>query len=210
MGQTPDPIAGTLLALRLLAVADAHAVAERSGRHQTETDRVLAHLAESGWASCRSGRFPGWMLTAHGRAEGERRLARELDATGERARIDALYRRFLVLNPQVLRVASAWQLRTVDGVEVPNDHADRGHDAAVIAELGSLHRRAERLLAELASPLPRLEGYRPRLSSALRRVRSGDHEWFVRPGLDSYHTVWFELHENLLATLGRRRNDEVD
>ena len=193
-----------------MAVADTSAVAERSGRPGPETERILAHLAESGWARHRSGRFPGWMLTANGRAEGERLLGQELDATGGRARTVALYERFLAINPQVLRVASAWQVRTVADVEVPNDHEDRGHDASVIDELGSLHRRAERLLVEFESSLPRLAGYRPRLSLALQRVRSGEVDWFVRPGLDSYHTVWFELHENLLATLGRRRNDEID
>jgi hypothetical protein len=26
--------------------------------------------------------------------------------------------------------------------------------------------------------------------------------------IDSYHTVWFELHEDLLATLGRQRSQE--
>ena len=98
-------------------------------------DRVLAHLDESGWARYRPGRFPGWMLTGHGRAEGERRLAVELEVTGTRARTEVLYRRFLVLNPEVLRVASAWQVRTINGVDVPNDHADEDHDAAVIAEM---------------------------------------------------------------------------
>ena len=210
MGSAPDSITDALLVLRLMAVADAPAVAERSGRPQPETERVLAHLAQSGWASYRSGRFPGWMLTAQGRAEGERRLGAELDEAGGRASVVALYGQFLVLNPEVLRVASAWQVRTVNGVDVPNDHADEGHDSAVIAELEALHRRAEGLLAELESPLPRLAGYRPRLSLALARVRSGEGDWFVRPGVDSYHTVWFELHENLLATLGRRRNDGID
>lgn len=210
MGSVPDPVTGTLLALRLLAVADAPTVAQRSGGHEAQIDRVLAHLAQSGWATYRSGRFPGWMLTAHGRAEGERRLGAELDADGVRGQTEMLYERFLVLNPQVLRVASAWQVRSVGGVEEPNDHADRAHDAAVIDELGSLHRRAERLLAELEACVPRFAGYRPRLGLALRRVRSGEGDWFVRPGLDSYHTVWFELHENLLATLGRRRNDGMD
>ena len=33
-------------------------------------------------------------------------------------------------------------------------------------------------------------------------------EWFTRPMIDSYHTVWFELHENLLATLGIERARE--
>ena len=33
-------------------------------------------------------------------------------------------------------------------------------------------------------------------------------EWFTKPVIDSYHTVWFELHEDLLATLGIERASE--
>ena len=86
MGPAPDPITGALLALRLLAVADAPDVAERSGWPQPDIDRVLAHLDESGWARYRPGRFPGWMLTGHGRAEGEppgQRRPDERAAAGE-------------------------------------------------------------------------------------------------------------------------------
>ena len=54
----------------------------------------------------------------------------------------------------------------------------------------------------------RLGGYGPRLSSALAKVQGGDGEWFTKPTIDSYHTVWFELHENLLATLGIERGAE--
>jgi hypothetical protein len=36
-------------------------------------------------------------------------------------------------------------------------------------------------------------------------VQGGDLDWFTRPMIESYHTVWFELHENLLATLGIQR-----
>jgi len=39
-------------------------------------------------------------------------------------------------------------------------------------------------------------------------VQGGDGEWFTKPTVDSYHTVWFELHENLLATLGIERGAE--
>ena len=35
-----------------------------------------------------------------------------------------------------------------------------------------------------------------------------DPAWVDAPGLDSIHTVWFELHEHLLASLGRSRVDE--
>ena len=95
MGPAPDPITGALLALRLLAVADAPDVAERSGWPQPDIDRVLAHLDESGWARYRPGRFPGWMLTGHGRAEGERRqieraLQCRLPRAAQRPRCHAL------------------------------------------------------------------------------------------------------------------------
>ena len=37
---------------------------------------------------------------------------------------------------------------------------------------------------------------------------AGDGDWFTKPTIDSYHTVWFELHENLLSTLGIERGHE--
>ena len=40
-------------------------------------------------------------------------------------------------------------------------------------------------------------------------VRRGHGEWFDKPLIDSYHTVWFELHEDLLATLGLERSTET-
>ena len=35
-----------------------------------------------------------------------------------------------------------------------------------------------------------------------------DAEWITSPTRDSIHTIWFELHEHLLATLGRDRTTE--
>ena len=48
--------------------------------------------------------------------------------------------------------------------------------------------------------------YRP--LPAILGVEAGDHQWFTRPLIDSYHTVWFELHEDLLSTLGKERASE--
>jgi hypothetical protein len=31
----------------------------------------------------------------------------------------------------------------------------------------------------------------------------------TRPIIDSYHTVWFELHEELIQAAGRSREDEA-
>ena len=40
-------------------------------------------------------------------------------------------------------------------------------------------------------------------------MQAGEKDWFTKPTIDSYHTVWFELHENLLATLGIERGKET-
>ena len=61
------------------------------------------------------------------------------------------------------------------------------------------------VVADLAEALGRFGGYGPRLAGALAKVQGGDVDWFTKPTIDSYHTVWFELHENLLATLGIER-----
>jgi hypothetical protein len=38
---------------------------------------------------------------------------------------------------------------------------------------------------------------------------AGDRPWVDGSDRDSCHTVWFQLHEDLLATLGLRRGDEA-
>ena len=66
---------------------------------------------------------------------------------------------------------------------------------------------AQRICGELANRLSRFGVYGFRLSSALERVLAGDSA-FVTDSLESYHTVWFQLHEDLLVTLGISRDEE--
>ena len=42
---------------------------------------------------------------------------------------------------------------------------------------------------------------------ALAEIRDGDHTMVAAPIKDSYHTVWFELHEDLLMLSGRERKE---
>ena len=42
---------------------------------------------------------------------------------------------------------------------------------------------------------------------ALERSLGGENE-FVSDSLESYHSAWFQLHEDLLVTLGITREDE--
>ena len=57
--------------------------------------------------------------------------------------------------------------------------------------------------------LPRLADYRVRLGRAIDRVHAGDHHYVASPRVDSYHSVWFELHEDLIQLAGRSRAEEV-
>jgi hypothetical protein len=137
-------------------------------------------------------------------------LAAELDGAHARGGVDAAYRQFLLLNTRLLEVCTEWQLRDVDGVSTVNDHSDHAYDAAVIEQLADLHDEVEPICNDLAAALDRFAAYGPRLEHALQRVRSGDSDWFTKPMIPSYHTVWFEMHEDLLTTLGIERGAEGD
>ena len=49
--------------------------------------------------------------------------------------------------------------------------------------------------------------YKQRLDDAYDKVLAGEHDWVSGARIDSYHTVWFELHEDLLRMLGREREE---
>jgi len=208
MSEPSDPDLLVLLGLRLRAVATAEAVAETVGLGVEQVTPRLEELGRAGLAEDRGGRLAGWMLSPQGRAEGERLLAAELDDASARPVVSGGYQRFLAVNQAMLDICTDWQLRTVDGSAVVNDHVDAGHDAAVLAHLVTLDDAVQPVIAELADALGRFGGYGPRLAGALAKVQGGDVDWFTKPTIDSYHTVWFELHENLLATLGIERASE--
>jgi len=139
-------------------------------------------------------------LTPAGQEKMKSLLAQER-AHADAAAIQALYRTFLPLNAALKRIVTSWQLR--EGA--PNDHSDEGHDGAVVERLTVLHQQAGPLLAQLAALVPRLSRYANRLSRAQARVSAGERRYIARIVADSYHTVWFELHEELIALLGTTR-----
>jgi hypothetical protein len=198
-----------LHAVRLASLAGTEQLASRSGVSADVVAGVLDEARTRGLVVERTGRTAGWSLTAAGRAEGMRLLAAEVREHGARAAVEAAYRRFRTVNEHFLLVCTRWQLREVDGESVPNDHADPRHDAAVLAELVELHEVVvDHVTVPAGGALERFAAYPPRFDHALRRLRAGDLDWFTRPMIDSYHTVWFELHDDLLATLGLDRATE--
>jgi len=190
-----------LHALRCVGFADLPRLAAATGLDPADVESELIDLAVAGQVTRTAGAFGGWGLTEAGRAADAERIAAELDAAGARPAVAGAYDRFLVLNPELLDLCTAWQLRSADGTLTPNDHTDAGYDARVLDRFTDFDRRAEAVCAELAAALPRFGRYRVRLAGALARARSGELD-FLTDNLASYHIVWFQLHEDLLATLG--------
>ena len=118
--------------------------------------------------------------------------------------IVAAYGQFHSVNGEFKALVTDWQLRGGQ----PNPHDDADYDAAVLARLDEVHHRVSRIVDAAAAELPRLGGYTAKLQTALDRVRAGETMWLSRPLIDSYHTVWFELHEELILAAGRTREDE--
>jgi hypothetical protein len=98
---------------------------------------------------------------------------------------------FLVLNPELLDLCGAWQMRTAPRPTVMELFTD-------------FDQRADKVCTALSAALPRFQRYRDRLTTALTRAESGATE-YLTDHLDSYHVVWSQLHEDLLVTLGRPR-----
>jgi pyruvate,orthophosphate dikinase len=147
----------------------------------------------------------GYRVTAAGNERIEELYAHEREKAG--VLIEDVYEAFLPINDEVKQIVTDWQCVTVDGQLVLNDHLDRAHDDDVIARLHRTDARITGALAPLTAVLPRLEIYPARLRRAITRIDDGDGSMVAAPIKDSYHTVWFELHEELLVLSGRPRTE---
>lgn len=146
----------------------------------------------------------GIRLTAEGR------IAADAAWASERAGIDAaaienVHSAFASLNAGFKGLVADWQLR--DGQ--PNDHSDASYDAAIIARLEAVDTALVVLLGDAARLVPRLARYQPAFAAALAHLRQGETRWMAAPIIDSYHTLWFELHEELIRLTGRTRAAEA-
>jgi hypothetical protein len=144
-------------------------------------------------------------LTAEGRAALEAQLEVERK-TVDRAALSAGYHEFDEHNNALKQLMTRWQLKDES---TPNDHTDAAYDQAVINDLAAVDAAFQPLLDRFVDLAPRLGHYPARFRLALDRIAAGDHSWFARPLADSYHTVWFELHEELIGLAGLSRAEEA-
>jgi hypothetical protein len=204
---TPELL--VLHAVRLQGVANDEQVARRFALDPAVTKELLLDYQAYGWITWSEfAGIGGWSLMASGREENERRLATELESTAGAEAVRETYQAFLPLNERLQIACTQWQLKpTDDNPHAFNDHTDPAWDRRVIAELTALAGQLDPLTKTLEGALNRFQGYQTRFAAALERVQTGDTDWVDRTTVDSCHKVWFELHEDLIATLGLTRGD---
>lgn len=193
--------------MRCIGTSGSERLSIASGIQVSDVDGRLRRLAGSGHVELLPGVFGGWHLTESGLRAAQVELEKELDRSGARQDVDATYRSFFGLNQAALQVFGDWQMRRVGSTHVVNDHTDAEYDASVLTRLMKLDDSVEVLCADLSALFDRFESYGSRFAAALHSAMAGDPS-FVADRLDSYHSVWFQLHEDLLLTLGISREDE--
>ncbi len=166
---------------------------------------ILDAIAADGLAELTGGMFT---LTEDGKTVGGEMIATDREQWGAK-NADAALEALLPLDQRMKDVVTGWQMREFKGAQILNDHADSEHDAAVLSSFASLAEAASGWLDSLKSGLPRLGAYAARLERAAKQVADGDFDYIASPRVDSYHNIWFELHEDLILLAGRNRADEV-
>jgi hypothetical protein len=196
-----------LHSLRIKGFAEPPAVAEATALDESEATERLSVLREHELVGRRDGRVSGFFLMPRGKELHAELLERDGVAAGAHRAVERAFSAFLDYNETFKVLCTEWQLRTVDGKHVPNDHRDRRYDAAIAARLTGLQPLVAAVLDELAVALARFGPYTDRLGDAVTRFTAGDAAALARPLSRSYHDVWMELHEDFLVTLGRDRSE---
>lgn len=188
-GEAPTPAAcERVLALKGAATPDE--VARVLGCDGAAVEALIQRLIADGDARMLAdGRV---RLRSHTRARVDDRFtlaARRLATT-----IEPLLADFDAVNRRLKALVSEWQ------------HAPGEAAGETIASLHvDVHPAVASIVTALAADEPRFLRYLDRLGGALDAAASGDVGMIADPRRESYHTVWFELHEELIRLSGRSR-----
>jgi hypothetical protein len=197
-----------LHALRVCGLATTARLADHLRADPDETETVLRRCESEGLVRYRDGRVSGWQLVDAGKQRHDDWLGAARAEPGWHEQVSRGYAQFLARNRELKEICTAWQMRTLaDGSTVINDHGDASYDRDIIARLTTHDRHCEPMFDHLSAGLSRFRDYQDRLDATLDRLASGDASAFATPMSASYHCVWMELHQDLLLTLGRERDD---
>jgi|AntAceMinimDraft_13_1070369.scaffolds.fasta_scaffold61441_2 hypothetical protein len=182
--------------VRLRGVASTEALALRLDVTQVQVQTVIDVLLSGGQLIYREGRrVSGYVLTQEGKGRHAQEIAEQ--ANGLREEMSKVYKQFLALNGRIKGMCSDWQ-------EIDDDTKRW----VAIDELETFHAAAQVIFKRAGVFIPRYSQYGQALLVALELLVDGDYRYFTSPLVDSYHTVWFEVHEDFLMCLGIDRAAE--
>ncbi|MEW2581257.1 FAD-dependent monooxygenase [Streptomyces syringium] len=187
----PPETLALLQALRCKGAADEEAVAVATALPQADVSAWLEALCTRGDCARTGTRL---RLTPAGRQRRADLLTAER-RTLPHEELQSLEAEFDPVNAALKELLTAWQF-------VRQDSTDPGD---ITGRLSELHRRARPVVERLAATVPRLAPFPHRLDHAAAQVAAGDPDWLASPLRDSYHTVWFEFHQELLDLTGTDR-----
>lgn len=188
--------------MRMKGLTTPSAIAESLGETEEQASARCKQFEDLGLVSTLAERI---RLTPSGRHHLSGLLLHERAAIDGDA-IQMVYEQFCSINSDLKEAVAGWQI-CPDGS--CNQHQDSDYDFAIVERIKAVHVAYTGIAQSLEEQCPRLNNYRMRLSKALLHVASGDADYVSRPIIDSYHTVWFELHEDLIAISGRSRSEEA-
>ena len=185
--------------------ATADSLVETLGCQPGEAAAAIDALIREGAAE----RLPGERVRLAKDALAELDALYRRDSSRLRAAIEPVLDDFGAVDRAFKQLVTSWQIREVDGVEIMNDHTDEAYDAEVVKRLrDDIHGRILAIVATVAGAEPRLARYGSRFNAALEAVQGGEVQMMAHPLRDSYHTIWFEFHEELIRLSGRDRESE--
>lgn len=116
--------------------------------------------------------------------------------------IQEKFDRFNDLDHRIKEVCSSWQTKPEGKA---NRHDDPAYDLSLVAALTEVNQQIKTLLS--GGGLEKEFELLADLDEALAKVKQGEVEYYTGLWVSSYHNVWRELHEDILATLGLERED---
>lgn len=198
---TQDTVSRTLV---LKGMGDAATIATVLGGTEEQVSGVIAELV----AAARAVAMPRGRVRPHPDLVAAMDARYAEDAKRLAPLIEPEMHGFHAVNDALKSIVTAWQMRDIGGTQVINDHADADYDRSVLRRVeAEVHPDIVPMLDRLTAAEPRLARYISRLDRALERIGAGETDMLAHPIKDSYHTVWFELHEELIRLTGRTRTE---
>ncbi len=190
------------------SIMDIDPVQRSTGFGSEEIVTCLSKFEEEGMAGKElyEGR-ERWKITPTGEKIANSYRQSLLAGTGQKEAITKKFEQFeTFFNVKLKELITNWQMKIVEGVPVLNDHSDSEYDSVLLKQIFDLHINVIKTLEELTSAIPILKNYIGRLDFAIAKLRKSDLDYLTK-NKDSYHNVWFELHESILKLWGRERTE---